>query len=161
MTDDIITISAGAPARDLTPGVHEVDAPALTNWKLGEVARSAVENAKPLIEDGEAGKTDAAVKYLTALVRVGDSGRPASRSRSTEPGSIAASASARWSMPAGVSATTPTSRGLGARLCLKTLQWRARQDSNLRPLGPEPNALSTELQARGPGMIPAGSSFAL
>ena len=26
--------------------------------------------------------------------------------------------------------------------------WRARQDSNLRPLGPEPNALSTELQAR-------------
>ena len=28
------------------------------------------------------------------------------------------------------------------------LQWRARQDSNLRPLGPEPNALSTELQAR-------------
>ena len=28
------------------------------------------------------------------------------------------------------------------------LLWRARQDSNLRPLGPEPNALSTELQAR-------------
>ena len=27
-------------------------------------------------------------------------------------------------------------------------EWRARQDSNLRPLGPEPNALSTELQAR-------------
>ena len=30
------------------------------------------------------------------------------------------------------------------------LKWRARQDSNLRPLGPEPNALSTELQAREP-----------
>src|SRR4051794_40053086 len=28
------------------------------------------------------------------------------------------------------------------------MKWRARQDSNLRPLGPEPNALSTELQAR-------------
>lgn len=38
-----------------------------TNWKLGEVARSAVENAERLIEDREAGKTDAAVKYLTTL----------------------------------------------------------------------------------------------
>ena len=25
--------------------------------------------------------------------------------------------------------------------------WRAREDSNLRPLGPQPNALSTELRA--------------
>jgi hypothetical protein len=30
------------------------------------------------------------------------------------------------------------------------LQWRARQDSNLRPSAPEADALSTELQARGP-----------
>jgi hypothetical protein len=53
------------------PGVTSItkviDAPALTNWKLGEVARSAVENAERLIEDREAGKTDAAVKYLTTL----------------------------------------------------------------------------------------------
>ena len=28
--------------------------------------------------------------------------------------------------------------------------WRARQDSNLRPSAPEADALSTELQARGP-----------
>ena len=34
------------------------------------------------------------------------------------------------------------------------LKWRARQDSNLRPSAPEADALSTELQARGP-MIPA------
>ena len=27
--------------------------------------------------------------------------------------------------------------------------WRARRDSNSRPLGPQPNALSTELRARG------------
>jgi hypothetical protein len=44
-----------------------LDAPALTNWKLSEVARSAVENAERLIEDREAGKTDAAVQYLTNL----------------------------------------------------------------------------------------------
>jgi hypothetical protein len=30
------------------------------------------------------------------------------------------------------------------------LNWRARQDSNLRPSAPEADALSTELQARGP-----------
>ena len=36
--------------------------------------------------------------------------------------------------------------------------WRARQDSNLRPSAPEADALSTELQARGPRMIPTGSS---
>ena len=34
--------------------------------------------------------------------------------------------------------------------CPKRLQWRARQDSNLRPSAPEADALSTELQARGP-----------
>jgi hypothetical protein len=33
--------------------------------------------------------------------------------------------------------------------CPKRLQWRARQDSNLRPSAPEADALSTELQARG------------
>ena len=32
--------------------------------------------------------------------------------------------------------------------CPKRLQWRARQDSNLRPSAPEADALSTELQAR-------------
>jgi hypothetical protein len=53
------------------PGVTTItkvlDAPALTNWKLGEVARSAVDNAERLIADREAGKTDAAIKYLTTL----------------------------------------------------------------------------------------------
>src|SRR3954447_24377500 len=38
--------------------------------------------------------------------------------------------------------------GLARWRCPERLKWRARQDSNLRPLGPEPNALSTELQAR-------------
>jgi hypothetical protein len=53
------------------PGVTSItrvlDAPALTNWKLGEVARSAIENAERLVADREAGKVDAAVKYLTTL----------------------------------------------------------------------------------------------
>jgi PD-(D/E)XK nuclease superfamily len=53
------------------PGVTTItkvlDAPALTNWKMGEVARSAIELAERLIEDREAGKTEAAVKYLTTL----------------------------------------------------------------------------------------------
>jgi hypothetical protein len=31
----------------------------------------------------------------------------------------------------------------------RRLNWRARQDSNLRPSAPEADALSTELQARG------------
>jgi hypothetical protein len=37
--------------------------------------------------------------------------------------------------------------------CPKRLNWRARQDSNLRPSAPEADALSTELQARGPNDI--------
>src|SRR3954452_4878767 len=39
--------------------------------------------------------------------------------------------------------------------CPERLQWRARQDSNLRPSAPEADALSTELQAREARMIPA------
>ena len=53
------------------PGVTTVtkvlDAPALTNWKLGQVAEAAVANAERLIEDRDAGKSDAAVKWLTTL----------------------------------------------------------------------------------------------
>jgi hypothetical protein len=53
------------------PGVTTItkvlDAPALTSWKMTEVARSAVDNAERLIADREAGKTDAAIKYLTTL----------------------------------------------------------------------------------------------
>jgi hypothetical protein len=53
------------------PGVTTItrvlDAPALTNWKLNQVALAAIENAERLVEDREAGKTDAAVKYLTTL----------------------------------------------------------------------------------------------
>ena len=41
------------------PGVTSItkvlDAPALTNWKLSEVARSAIENAERLVADREAG----------------------------------------------------------------------------------------------------------
>src|SRR6187397_2681974 len=40
--------------------------------------------------------------------------------------------------------------GAIAGICPKRLNWRARQDSNLRPSAPEADALSTELQARGP-----------
>ena len=48
------------------PGVTSItkvlDAPALTYWKMNQVAQAA-----RLIEDREAGKTDAAVNYLTTL----------------------------------------------------------------------------------------------
>ncbi len=53
------------------PGVTTVtavlDKPALTAWKLGQVATAAIENAERLIEDRDAGKTDAAAKWLTTL----------------------------------------------------------------------------------------------
>ena len=53
------------------PGVTTItrvlDAPALTNWKLEEVAKAAIASAERLVDDREAGKTDAAVKYLTTL----------------------------------------------------------------------------------------------
>ena len=53
------------------PGVTSVtkvlDAPALTYWKMNQVAQAAIASAEQLIRDREAGKTDAAVKYLTTL----------------------------------------------------------------------------------------------
>ncbi len=53
------------------PGVTSVtkvlDAPALTGWKINQVAQAAIAGAERLIEDREAGKVDAAVKYLTTL----------------------------------------------------------------------------------------------
>lgn len=53
------------------PGVTTVtrvlDAPALTRWKMEQVAAAAVETAERLIEDREAGKADAAVRHLTTL----------------------------------------------------------------------------------------------
>ena len=59
--------SGAGPWPGATSITRVLDAPALTNWKLGEVARSAIENAERLIEDREAGKVDAAVKWLTTL----------------------------------------------------------------------------------------------
>ena len=53
------------------PGVTSItkvlDAPALTYWKMNQVAQAAIAGAERLIEDREAGKVDAAVKYLTTL----------------------------------------------------------------------------------------------
>ena len=53
------------------PGVTTItkvlDAPALTYWKMNQVAQAAIASAERLIEDREAGKVDAAVKYLTTL----------------------------------------------------------------------------------------------
>ena len=47
------------------PGVTSItkvlDAPALTSWKMNQVAQAAIASAERLIEDREAGKTDAAV----------------------------------------------------------------------------------------------------
>lgn len=44
-----------------------LERPALTHWKMGQVAQAAIENAERLIEDREAGKVDAAIRYLTTL----------------------------------------------------------------------------------------------
>ena len=53
------------------PGVTTVtrvlDAPALTNWKMGQVAETAIAQAERLIADREAGRTEAALRYLTTL----------------------------------------------------------------------------------------------
>lgn len=59
--------SGAGPWPGVTTITKVLDAPALTNWKMTEVARSAIENAERLVEDREAGKTEAAVKYLTTL----------------------------------------------------------------------------------------------
>ena len=45
---------------------------------------------------------------------------------------------------------TQAARAHGGGGSARRLNWRARQDSNLRPSAPEADALSTELQARGP-----------
>lgn len=51
------------------PGVTTVtdvlDKPALTRWKVEQVALAALENAERLIDDRDSGKAEAAVKYLT------------------------------------------------------------------------------------------------
>ena len=39
--------------------------------------------------------------------------------------------------------------------------WRAREDSNLRPPAPQADALSTELRAREPKIIPELGGFGL
>jgi hypothetical protein len=52
----------------------------------------------------------------------------------------------RNNAPRGTGAWSPRSVGPNAQSCM--LGWYAWQDSNLRPLGPQPNALSPELQAR-------------
>src|SRR5438445_12583395 len=45
--------------------------------------------------------------------------------------------------------TGPLTLARGARVGLSmTETWRAREDSNLRPSGPQPDALSAELRAR-------------
>lgn len=53
------------------PGVTSItkvlDAPALTHWKMSQVAQAAIAGAERLIEDREAGRVEAAVKYLTTL----------------------------------------------------------------------------------------------
>ena len=53
------------------PGVTSItkvlDAPALTYWKMKQVAQAAIDGAERLIEDRETGKSEAAVKYLTTL----------------------------------------------------------------------------------------------
>lgn len=59
--------NGAGPWPGVTTITNVLDKPALINWKLEGVARSAIEQAERLIEDRESGKTEAAVKYLTTL----------------------------------------------------------------------------------------------
>ena len=59
--------SGAGPWPGVTTVTKVLDAPALTYWKMNQVAQAAIAGAERLIEDREAGKTDAAVKYLTTL----------------------------------------------------------------------------------------------
>ena len=59
--------SGAGPWPGVTSVTKVLDAPALTYWKMNQVAQAAIAGAERLIEDREAGKTDAAVKYLTTL----------------------------------------------------------------------------------------------
>ncbi len=61
------TSTAQAPGRASRRSPKVLDAPALTYWKMNQVAQAAIAGAERLIEDREAGKVDAAVKYLTTL----------------------------------------------------------------------------------------------
>lgn len=59
--------NGAGPWPGVTTVTHVLDAPALTWWKLDQVARTAIENAERLVADREAGKADAAAKWLTTL----------------------------------------------------------------------------------------------
>jgi hypothetical protein len=56
---------------EIGPGVTTItkvlDAPALTGWKMDQVARTAIDNAERLLEDRESGRTEAAVSWLKTL----------------------------------------------------------------------------------------------
>jgi hypothetical protein len=59
--------SGAGPWPGVTSITKVLDAPALTYWKMNQVAQAAIASAEQLIRDREAGKVDAAVKYLTTL----------------------------------------------------------------------------------------------
>jgi hypothetical protein len=59
--------SGAGPWPGVTSVTKVLDAPALTYWKMNQVAQAAIASAEQLIRDREAGKVDAAVKYLTTL----------------------------------------------------------------------------------------------
>lgn len=59
--------SGAGPWPGVTSITRVLDAPALTAWKLNQVAQSAIANAERLVADRKAGKTDAAAKWLTTL----------------------------------------------------------------------------------------------
>lgn len=59
--------SGAGPWPGVTTITKVLDAPALTNWKMNQVAQSAIDSAERLIADRESGKVEAAVKYLTTL----------------------------------------------------------------------------------------------
>ena len=65
--DAPVLLQRAGPWPGVTSITKVLDAPALTYWKMNQVAQAAIACAERLIEDREAGKVDAAVKYLTTL----------------------------------------------------------------------------------------------
>jgi hypothetical protein len=61
-----------------------LDKPALTRWKVEQVALAALENAERLVDDRDSGRGEAAVKYLTTgNTAAGTAARGSTRCSST------------------------------------------------------------------------------
>ena len=119
--------------------------PTSTGCKALREAQDGSSSGRPPTGPGRARRRVAAAPSATWSERPTS---PRRRQTCSTPSTTGSSSQGRRSCRSG-SRRRPTRTDWRWR-CPKRLQWRARQDSNLRPSAPEADALSTELQARGP-----------